>query len=72
MKTYKVRVRHFRELAGYSKKELADFLAVTKNTIDNYENERTKPSMRIVVKLAHILNTTTDELLGIDTPDGQY
>ncbi len=63
MKPYIVRVKHYRELAGYSQKELAIFLGVTNNTISNYELGRTCPSMEIVIKLAHILNVTTDQLL---------
>ncbi len=63
MKSYIVRVRYFRELAGFTQKELANFLGVTHNTITNYERGKTKPSMNTVVKLAHILNVTCDQLL---------
>ncbi len=63
MKGVTVRVRHFRELAGLTQKELAAFLGVTKNTIVNYETGRSNPTMDIVVRMAHILNVTTDQLL---------
>ena len=52
-----------RELAGLSTKELADFLEVTVNTINNYETGRTLPSMEKVVSIAHLLSVTTDQLL---------
>jgi transcriptional regulator with XRE-family HTH domain len=47
-----------------SQEELAKLVNTTKGTISNYENGHSTPSNEMLVKLATVLNTTTDYLLG--------
>ncbi|MBS7298768.1 MAG: helix-turn-helix transcriptional regulator [Eubacteriales bacterium] len=64
MKAYELNLTYYRKLAGLSINQLAFALNVSRGTIDNYEKGRTHPSMDMVVRLAHILGVTTDDLLG--------
>ncbi len=68
MKPYTLHLRHYRKSAGLSVKELAFVLGVTTATIENYESGRTLPPMETVIRLAHILSVTTDQLLGYSIP----
>lgn len=63
MKKAKIRLTYYRKLAGLTQAEIAQRLGVTMNTISNYEKGHTTPTMEVVVKLAHILGVTTDQLL---------
>lgn len=68
MKTCKLHLQYYRELAGLSVKELASFLQVSTATIINYEKGNTLPTMDMVIRLAHILNVSTDQLLDYSLP----
>lgn len=63
-----LKLTYYRKLAGMTQTEVALRLGVTTNTISNYEKGHTMPSMDTVVKLAHILGTTTDLLLDFRLP----
>jgi len=58
------RLRAARKARGLSQEELAKFVNTTKGTISNYENGYSTPSNEMLLKLADVLNTTTDYLLG--------
>lgn len=49
---------------GVSQRKLADMLGVSQSTVAMWEIGRNLPSLRLFLKLADILNCTTDELLG--------
>ncbi|MBQ2982488.1 MAG: helix-turn-helix transcriptional regulator [Lachnospiraceae bacterium] len=57
----------------YTQPELATLVGVTKSTIAAYENDTRLPSYDVLIKLSHVLKTSTDYLLldkqstGIDT-----
>lgn len=62
---YKERLKEKRKEAGLSQAELAARVGVTSRTIQNYELGTRKPqNVEVVQKLADVLNTTTDYLLG--------
>lgn len=46
---------------------LADYLGVSRQTINNYEAGIREPSLSLLTELAHILNVSVDWLLGNDT-----
>ena len=62
-----MKIKEIRESLGYSQKDLAGLLGVSPSNIYNYENNRTEPSIDMLVKLSSVLNVSTDELIGIDS-----
>lgn len=62
------RLRELRKSQGFTVVELASRLGTHKNTIGNWEFERTKPSDQNILDLCNVLNTTRGYLLnGEDT-----
>lgn len=62
---FKERLKEKRKEAGLSQAELAALVGVTSRTIQNYELGTRKPqNVEVVQKLADVLDTTTDYLLG--------
>ena len=64
MKNHYPQIRYYRKLAGFTRDELAELLGVSPATISNYENGHTIPTMDMIVRLAHALSVTADQLLG--------
>ena len=60
------RIHELRQARGWSQVELARKLNVSKQTISNWENDNIQPSIEMLVRLAQVLNITTDYLLGLD------
>lgn len=58
------RLKALREENGLTQKELADKLSLTPKAISFYELGSREPSGEVLIKMAHILHTTTDYLLG--------
>lgn len=62
---FKERLKEKRKEAGLSQADLAARVGVTSRTIQNYELGTRKPqNVEVVQKLADVLHTTTDYLLG--------
>lgn len=57
------RIKELRIECGLTQKELANKIGAAQNTISQYENGTAKASIEIIVRLAEVLNTTTDYLL---------
>ena len=57
------RIKEMREDREFTQKQLADMIGVAQNTISQYEKGTAKTSIEIIVKLAEVLDTTTDYLL---------
>ena len=72
LKTCTLQLKYYRELKGFSIKELAFLLQVSPATVTNYETGNTFPTMDMVIRLAHILNTSTDQLLGIQNSQDNH
>lgn len=62
------RVRELRIKRGLSQQDLGMAVGVTKVSICGYENGSRVPNLDKLVKLAEILETTTDYLLGREMP----
>jgi transcriptional regulator with XRE-family HTH domain len=62
--TFGERLKQLREEHNLTQKALADKLQIVKSTINKYEKNTRKPEFEILVKMADILDTTTDYLLG--------
>ena len=60
------RLREIRESAGFTQKQLADSIHVSKGTISNYETEERQPSPMILRDLAKTLHISADYLLGME------
>lgn len=59
------RLRELRQKRGYSQESLAEALGVGNRQIWRYENEETDPDGAVVAKIARILGTSADYLLGL-------
>lgn len=55
-----------RERKGFSQKEVAESIGVAKSTYSLYESGNREPNVQTIKKIADVLNTTADSLLGID------
>ncbi len=62
MRNITLNILLYRRRAGLTQAQLAARLGVTPNTIANYENGKTTPPMETVIRIAHILNISTDQL----------
>ena len=60
------RLKKLRKQAGYTQKQLAEKIWVTKTSISYYELSERTPSPEILVKLAVAFHVTTDYLLGLE------
>ena len=56
-----------RKARGCTQQELADALGVTKRTIAYYEGNTDGPTIRMLLKIAQVLNVTASYLLGEST-----
>ena len=61
---YSGRIKYLRELADIKQKDLAESIGVTKATMSKYENDINIPSADILSKMADVLNTSTDYIVG--------
>ncbi len=55
-----------REKQGLSQKEVAESIGVAKSTYSLYESGNREPNVKTIKKIADILNTSADKLLGIN------
>lgn len=63
-KIFAERLRILRERHEMTQEELAERLHLSKKTISAYETGRAQPTLSTLAKIADILNTTADYLLG--------
>ena len=62
------RIKDLRTQRKLSQQELGDLLGVTKVSVCGYENGTRIPNLEKLVRLAEVLETTTDYLLGREVP----
>lgn len=62
------RLKEMRIQKGLSQQDLGNAVGVTKVSVCGYENGTRLPSLEKLVKLAEVLETTTDYLLGRELP----
>ena len=58
-----LRIKEIRESKGISQRELARRLKLKQSSVSNYESGNREPSLEILVKIANILEVSTDYLL---------
>lgn len=58
-------LKMLREKNGYSQKQLAEFLHVSKNSISHYELGRCMPGIDLIINMADLFDVSIDYLLGI-------
>lgn len=63
------RIRQLRVAQGMKQSDLANQLNVKANTISNWENEKSYPDLDSLQKMASILETSVDYLLGGNAPN---
>lgn len=64
-------IRDLRLQAGLNQDQLAERLYVTRQTISNYENGRTRPDVEQILRIAEIFDTDANTVLyGLPVPDG--
>ena len=56
------RVHNYRTQAGLTQAELAEQVAVTRQTIISIEKGNYEPSVRLALQLAHVLDTHVETL----------
>lgn len=62
------RLNETRKAKGFTAQKMADLLSVTIRTYRNYESGSSLPNLYTLVRIADILNVTTDYLLCRDEP----
>ncbi|MDE6356162.1 MAG: helix-turn-helix domain-containing protein [Clostridia bacterium] len=60
------RIKKLRIESGLSQRELAESVGVAQNTLAQYEKGTSKTSIDVLAKLAVVLETTTDYILGLE------
>lgn len=63
------RIKRFRRERDLTQEKLANYLNVSFQAISKWETGVASPDISLIVPLAKLLSITTDELLGVDTPD---
>ena len=58
------RLQGYRKEKGLSQEALANQLYVTRQSISQWENDKTMPSVDLLLKISEIFGVTVDELLG--------
>lgn len=62
-----MRIKYYRKLRGMTQCQLAERVGVTQAYICNLESgQRANPSFSLLVKIAHALNTTLEELVNVN------
>ena len=74
MKTIGEKIRELRKQTGMTQDKLASHLNVSFQTVSKWETGASCPDLSMIVPLAHLLNVSTDELLGAyeTEPDKRY
>ena len=62
------KLRELRESYGLSQGQVASALNIDRSTYTNYELDKTRPSLEMLVRLAHIFNVPKDTFLPNDEP----
>ncbi len=59
-------IKTLRRAKELTQEQLAEYLGITPKSVSQWECDRTAPDISQLPMLAYVLNTTTDELLGVD------
>lgn len=58
-----MKIKELRKQKGLTLQELADMIGVSNQTVSNWENEKTEPDIKSLVRLASIFSCTIDYLI---------
>ena len=64
MANFPERLRELRKQNGITQKVMAERLGIQETSYQHYEYGKREPNHQITIKIADILSTTTDYLLG--------
>lgn len=67
-KTVGERIKELRILRGYTQQNLSTKLGIARVTLADYERGRSRIYDEMIVRIAQILEVSTDRLLGMETP----
>jgi transcriptional regulator with XRE-family HTH domain len=62
--TLGLRIRRFRLAKGFTQTELGEMVGLSQRQVTYYEAAQGSPSPEMIVRLAEVLEVSTDELLG--------
>lgn len=65
-------LRSIRENREISQQQMAELIGIPVTTYRNYENTMREPSFDVLIKIAQVLKTSVDELLGIKNNEKKY
>ena len=65
MSVFSDRLKELRKKNRLTQKELAEKIGIKQNSYSDWETGKNEPNLENIVKLSKILDTTTDELLGM-------
>lgn len=63
---YGKKLRELRNLEGWTQEEVAEKIGVSKQTYSHYENEKRKPGLDMIQKLADVYGVNLDAVFGTD------
>lgn len=66
------KIKAARQNADLTQEQAAEYLGVTRQTISNWENEKTYPDIVSVVKMSSLYNVSLDHLLKEGAPEKGY
>ncbi len=55
-------LRNKRESQGYTQKEVAKYINITREGVSKWENGKTRPSLEMLTKLFRFFNCTNEEI----------
>lgn len=64
MSVFSERLKEERKKAGLTQEEVAKLLGITRPAYTQYETDKTQPSIETAGKIADILKTSVDYLIG--------
>ncbi len=66
--TLSERILRLRKERGYTQTELAEKIGIIRELISEYERGKIRPNYDMIIRLAMMLEVSTDELLGVKPP----
>ncbi|WP_242359553.1 helix-turn-helix domain-containing protein [Lactococcus petauri] len=60
------RIREYRKIYNLSQEQLADKIFVSRQTVSNWENDKTYPDIQSIISLAILFNISLDEFIRED------
>lgn len=65
MSVFSEKLKELRKRNNLTQKELAEQIGIKQNSYSDWETGKNEPNLENIVKLSKILDTSTDELLGM-------